>query len=268
MISLDKIAKVNVFKVPDNYFDELAFSIQQRIEMQEEPVLNFNKKSSFSTPEGYFEGLSSKILSRIGQIEQKNIDLESLERVNIFKTPTGYFENLEERINANVWIESLEKQNVFQVPDNYFQNLELSTGIERFDKLNVFSVPKGYFETLPEKILSKVETQKEGRIIQVNWFSNRVKWSAAASIVLIIGMWFAIPQFTKDKTEVALEKVSNEDIKTYLETQDLSYLEYESVVENAAVTAKSNDDKVLEGLKINKQDILDHLENQDLEEDI
>jgi len=268
MISLDKIAKINVFKVPENYFDELALSINQRIEIEEEPTLSFNKKQSFSTPEGYFEGLSSKILSRIGQIEHKSIDLENLERVNIFKTPTGYFENLDERISANVWIESLEKQNIFQIPENYFQNLELSTAIERFDKVNVFNVPQGYFETLPEKILSKIETQKKGRVIQVNWFSKRVKWSAAASIILMIGMWFAVPQFTKDKTTLALEKVSNDDIKTYLETQDLSYLEYESVSENAAITAKPNDNEVLEGLKIDKQDILEHLENQDLDEDI
>lgn len=268
MISLDKIAKINVFKVPDNYFDELTLTIEQRIKIEEEPVLSFNKKQTFSMPEGYFEGLSSKILSRIGQIEQKTIDLESLERVNVFKIPNDYFENLEERIQANVWIESLEKQNIFQVPDDYFQNLELSTGIERFEKVNVFNVPKGYFETLSDKIFSKIDTKKEGRVIQVNWFSNRVKWSAAASIVLMIGMWFAIPQFTKDKTALALEKVSNDDIKTYLETQDLSYLEYESATENANISQKVNDDKVLEGLKIDKQDILDHLENQDLEEDI
>ncbi len=268
MISLDKIAKINVFKVPENYFDALTLSINQRIEIEEEPALSFNKKQTFSMPEGYFEGLSSKIMGRIGQIEQKTIDLESLERVNIFKTPTAYFENLDERINANIWIESLEKQNVFHVPENYFQNLELSTGIERFEKVNVFKTPQGYFEALPEKILSKVEAKKEGRVIQVNWFSNRVKWSAAASIVLMIGMWFAVPQFTKDKTELALEKVSNDDIKTYLETQDLSYLEYESAVENAKIPTKTVDTKALEGLKIDKQDILDHLENQDLEEDI
>lgn len=268
MISLDKIAKINVFKVPNHYFDELHLSIQQRIEIQEEPHFSFAKTPSFSTPKDYFDGLSSKIFSRIDQIERKSIDLESLERVNIFKTPTDYFENLDERINANVWIESFDKKNIFNVPDNYFQNLELSTGIERFDKVNVFNVPKGYFETLPEKILSKIDTKKEGRVIQVNWFSNRVKWSAAASIILMIGLWFGMPQFTKDKTELALEKVSNEDIKTYLETQDLSYLEYESAVENAKTSSKTSDSKALEGLKIDKQDILEHLKNQDLEEDI
>ena len=268
MIFLDKIAKINVFKVPNDYFKELPLSIQQRIEIQEEPDFSFAKTPSFSTPKDYFERLSSKILSRIEQIEQKSIYLESLERVNIFKTPNAYFENLDERINANVWIESLDKKNVFNVPDNYFQNLELSTNIERFDKVNVFNVPTGYFEALPKIILSKIDTKKEGRVIQVNWFSNKIKWSAAASIILMIGLWFAVPQFTKDKTALALEKVINADIKTYLETQDLSYLEYESAVENAKTSAKALDSKALEGLKIDKQAILEHLENQDLDEEI
>jgi len=55
---------------------------------------------------------------------------------------------------------------------------------------------------------------------------------------------------------------------TYLETQDLSYLEYESATETPQNSTKATDNKVLDGLNINKQDILEHLENQDLEEDI
>ncbi len=234
MIKLDKIAKINVFKVPDNYFDGLALSIQQRIE---EPSLSLEKQNNFSTPKGYFEELSSKIFSKIDQIESKNIILEDLERINVFK-----------------------------IPENYFQELEVNSGIERFDKENIFNVPKGYFETLTEKILSKT-FEKQAKVIQVNWFQkNTVRWSAAASIILMVGLWFAIPQLNKDKTELALEKVSNADIKNYLETQDLSYLEYEASEKVQIV--KTLDSKTLEGLKIDKQEILEHLENQDLEEDI
>jgi hypothetical protein len=203
--------------------------------MQDESSI-FKKTQAFSIPKGYFEGLSSKILSRI---DQKSIDLENLERANIFK-----------------------------VPDNYFQHLELITNIERFDKSTIFNVPQSYFETLPIRILSKIDSnEKVGKVIKVNWFSTKTaRWSAAASIVLMIGLWFAIPAFTKDKTALALEKISKEDIKTYLETQDLSYLEYESTTENT--NNLSSDNKVLEGLKINKQAILEHLENQDLDEEI
>ena len=204
MISLDKIDAVNVFKVPDGYFEELPLAINRRIRFEEKP--------NFQVPENYFEELSSKILNRIDQIERKTISLDNLEKVNVFQ------------------------------------------------------VPQGYFEHLSKEILSK--TEQKTKTIQVNWLSSRVKWSAAASIVLMIGLWFGMPQFTKNKTELALEKVSNEEIKIYLETQDLSYLEYESAVENVKNSAKTIDSKALEGLQIEKQEILEHLENQDLEEDI
>lgn len=235
MISLDKIAKINVFKVPQNYFEELTISI---LKQTTEPATNLSskKQTPFAMPEGYFEGLSAKIMGRIEQIEKKNIDIESLERVNIFK-----------------------------VPENYFQELEINTNIKRFNKINVFKVSEDYFESLSEKILSNIAP----KTIKVNWWKTpQIKWSAAASIVLMIGLWFGIPQFTKNKTELALEKISNDDIKTYLETQDLSYLEYESATEMAQNSTKVTDNKVLDGLNLDKQDILEHLENQDLEEEI
>lgn len=238
MILLDKIAKINVFKVPNNYFEELPLSI---LKQTSESITNLNSKrqTPFSMPDGYFEGLSAKIMGRIEQIEKKSIDLESLERVNIFK-----------------------------IPENYFQELEVSTNIERFGKTNIFKVPTDYFENLADEILTKV-TPKEPKIIKVNWWKTpQIRWSAAASIILMVGLWFGIPQLTKDKTELALEKISNEEIKTYLETQDLSYLEYESATETPQNSTKTTDNKVLDGLNIDKQAILEHLENQDLEEEI
>ncbi len=237
MISLDKIAKINVFKVPQNYFEELTASILKQT-TESTTSLSSKKQTPFAMPDGYFDGLSAKIMGRIEQIEKKNIDLESLERVNIFK-----------------------------VPDNYFQELEVNTNIERFGKTNIFKVPEGYFESLSEKILSNIAPQ--AKTIKVNWWQTpQIRWSAAASVALMIGLWFGIPQFTKDKTELALEKVSNDEIKTYLETQDLSYLEYESATETTQNSTKAGDNKVLDGLNIDKQDILEHLETQDLEEDI
>ncbi len=201
MISLEKIAKINSFKVPKNYFDELPSAIKQKIRFEEKP--------NFQIPENYFEGLSGKILSRISKIDNKNIQLENLE------------------------------------------------------KSNVFRVPKGYFETLPENILAKT-AKKESKVVQANWFSNRIKWSVAASLILMVGLWFGVPKLTKSETELALEKVSKQEIKSYLENQDLSYLEYQTFTE----TIKNTENKALEGLKIDKQAILEHLENQDLEEDI
>lgn len=244
MISLDKIDKINrttdrIFKVPNNYFEALSASILKQTESEAQSIRSQKTTFPFAMPDGYFEGLSSKILSRIEQIEKKSIDLESLERINIFK-----------------------------VPENYFQELEINTNIERFGKTNIFKVPAGYFESLSEKIITNI-APKQVKTINANWWETpQIKWSAAASVVLIVGLWFGIPQFTKDKTELALEKVSNDEIKTYLETQDLSYLEYETATETAQNSTKVSENKVLDGLNIDKKDILEHLETQDLEEDI
>lgn len=238
MISIEKIAKSNrtvsqIFKVPENYFENMRMSITQEIEKQEN-INTTTHKASFSMPNGYFEKLSSNILSKIDSLEKNKITLESLEKVNIFNVPVGYFEQS-----------------------------QLNIGIERFGKDQIFNVPNGYFESLSKQILSK--TVYKNKIIKVNWWNkSAVKWSAAASIVLMFGLWFATPQFDKDKTELALENISKEDIKTYLETQDLSYLEYQASTE----ATLNLEQKALDGLEINKQDILDHLATQDLDEKI
>lgn len=239
MISLDKIAKINVFKIPINYFENLNAAILRQtveaVEIQNQSA----KKMPFSMPEGYFDTLSAKIMGRIEQAEKKNISLEDLEKVNIFK-----------------------------VPENYFQELELNTNIERFGKANIYKVPDGYFDGLSKNILSNI-APKEAKVININWWqTQKIRWSAAASVILMAGLWFGIAEYNKDKTKLALEKVSNEEIKTYLETQDLSYLEYESSTEAAQNTIKPADNKVLDGLNLDKQAILEHLENQDLEEEI
>ncbi|MDZ7934461.1 MAG: hypothetical protein U5M51_05750 [Emticicia sp.] len=240
MILLDKIAKDNhtierIFKIPENYFEELTASILQQT-TESTTNLNSKDKQPFTMPKGYFDELSAKIMGKIEQIEKQNIDLENLERINIFK-----------------------------VPENYFQELEMNTNIERFGKTNIFKTPENYFESLSEKILSNIAP----KTIKVNWWKTpQIKWSAAASIVLMIGLWFGIPQFTKNKTELALEKVSNEEIKTYLETQDLSYIEYDISSETTKNSVKIAENKVLDGLNLDKQAILEHLANQDLEEEI
>lgn len=239
MISLDKIAKVNVFSIPPQYFENLSSSILKKTLEATETNHQAAKKLSFSMPEGYFDTLSDTIMNRIEQTEKKKI-----------------------------LVEELDKSNIFKVPVHYFQELELTTSIERFDRVNVYKVPNQYFDELEKRILSSIAT-KETKTIKVQWWqAPKIRWSAAASIILMVGLWFGLPLMNKNKTELALEKVSNEEIKTYLETQDLSYLEYQSSTEATQNNAKQTDSKALEGLELDKQAILEHLENQDLEEEI
>ena len=123
MITLDKIDKVNratdsIFKVPQNYFENLTLSILNKT-TESTIILQTKIQKPFSIPDSYFEGLSATIMGRIAKIEKKNIDLESLERVNVFNVPESYFKALE----INTKIERIGKNNIFKVPKDYFESL-------------------------------------------------------------------------------------------------------------------------------------------------
>ena len=240
IIKIAELPKVNIFKVPEGYFDTLPMSIQEKITLSEEPLVNFGTKQNFTVPDNYFDTLSSRIMTRIASLEKQEVRLENLPKVNVFNVPQGYFENAVEIISAQVRIEGIERKNIFEVP-------------------------AGYFNELPARILAK--TQEEAKVIKVNWWQKgRIMWAAAASIVLLIGLGFAVPQFSQSDSEAALEALSKDEINSYLATQDLGYLEYEAITTNTTPLPKELETKIIDDLNINKKDILEHLESQDLED--
>lgn len=235
---LKNIEPKNIFNVPENYFEELSNSIEENLRTNilksKIPVKNIG----FEMPIGYFDNLSDRILAKISETEKNKISLEAL-----------------------------PKENIFKVPDNYFDGLEAATILESLNKENVFKVSDDYFVTLPKQILSKTSHKKEAKILKVNWWHNsRVMWSAAASVVLIIGMvWMFLPNIFQSKTELALNKVNEKEISAYLETQDLSLIEVEAI-EIAKNTNKNTDNQLFEHLNVDNNDIIQHLETEDLEE--
>lgn len=101
---LANIDKINVFKVPEDYFQLLDKRITTTV------FLTGNKKNETQkVPEGYFEGLSNKILSAIKNTEDakeeiKNISpvLFSLKDKSTFTVPEHYFENLSNTIFTKI----------------------------------------------------------------------------------------------------------------------------------------------------------------------
>ena len=61
---LENIPKKNIFKIPDNYFEDLSAKIEQRNQWV---VENMPKENVFKVPEKYFEKLESQILARTTQ---------------------------------------------------------------------------------------------------------------------------------------------------------------------------------------------------------
>lgn len=81
--------KVNVFTVPEGYFDSLTTNI----------LLNINnlEKKDLAVPEGYFESLPGLILDRIRREEESSV-LAGISRNNVFSVPDGYFDQLPDQV--------------------------------------------------------------------------------------------------------------------------------------------------------------------------
>lgn len=212
-IILNNIKPINIFKVPDGYFEELPYLIENKLSEGNLTSKLPSIKSNFDIPNGYFDTLSDRIFAKIDISE-----------------------------NTKISLEKLPKENIFRVPD-------------------------GYFDSLSEKIINQLPTEKQTKVLKVNWWQNsRVMWSAAASIFLVVGfLYMFLPNIMKSDTEVALNKVSSQEIAQYLETQDLSQLEIEAV-EVAKNTVKDADNQLFEHLEVDDKDIIQHLETEDLEE--
>lgn len=234
-IHIEQLSKENIFKVPNGYFEELPDMILSQVK------LNLHQKNTqgFKIPNSYFENLSSKILSKIN--DKQLYSLESLPKTNIFRTPENYFEDLEGRISDKIFVSNLSRENIFNVPD-------------------------GYFESLPNRINAKINQKQIGGFLKI--IRNTKVWAAAASIIILAGLaWFFVPNFGKNEVELALEKASTEEIQSYLNTQDLAYIEYEnSTIEEPKTSKTESDSLIFENLKLEEKDILEHIEEQNLDE--
>lgn len=102
------IEKVNVFRVPNGYFEHLSADIMAGIET--ENGIN-NQQSSISlfseAPEGYFESFADHVLSKIRSLTTEDASAElralspmlySVQNENVFEVPKGYFERLSDDV--------------------------------------------------------------------------------------------------------------------------------------------------------------------------
>jgi hypothetical protein len=95
---LAELDRVNVYTVPDGYFEGFAQSVISTLRPE---IKNINE-TMFPKPEvpaGYFESLSGKILQKIKATESKEkLYVDSLSKQNPFIVPENYFETLPRHI--------------------------------------------------------------------------------------------------------------------------------------------------------------------------
>ncbi len=241
------LEKVNVYAVPEGYFDKLEERITNFAISNSMNDSVFNKINVQQVPEGYFDSLSTNILAKIKNLysetaneELQNISpiLLSLQKENVFKVPNGYFDSLGTNILTEI------KRSYPETANEELQNI--SPVLLSLKKENVFKVPEGYFENLAGEVTSKIKPAT-AKIIAMRPRSSWLKIAAAAVVTgaiaisslnifnrssnqdntgtLVAANSTVMPAYVKEsfqfKTEqevdAGIAKLSDDDIIKYLE---------------------------------------------------
>ena len=161
--------------------------------------------------------------------------LALISRKNPFSVPPAYFESLNENLNTLAKLENarFENEEEFKLPENYFNQLagriEDRLAINTIQNLapsEGFKVTDVYFTSLAKRMNFKIEEKKAPATLK-NIFPSWIRYSAAASVVFVIGisLYFNSSSYTFNQQ---LSKVPDQDIINYLQfhstVNDTQYL--------------------------------------------
>ncbi len=103
-----EMEKLNVFTVPEGYFEHLSVDIMTGIAVEHNiQFAPISTDMENAVPAGYFESLSDNILSNIKSQQNENASddirqlspmLYSIQNENVFEVPTGYFDGLSQSV--------------------------------------------------------------------------------------------------------------------------------------------------------------------------
>lgn len=126
--------KKNSFALPKGYFDSLSNRILNRIEHEQElaayKTLSENRKATFKVPQNYFETLANTLEYKYELSVYP--ELASTKKPVLKALPENYFENLEKKVVDKLELESelkefsvlssIPKKNAFKVAPSYFES--------------------------------------------------------------------------------------------------------------------------------------------------
>lgn len=126
--------KKNSFALPKGYFDSLSNRILNRIEHEQElatyKTLSENRESTFKVPQNYFETLANTLEYKYELSTYP--ELASTKKPVLKALPENYFENLEKKLVDKFELESelkefsvlssIPKKNAFKVAPAYFES--------------------------------------------------------------------------------------------------------------------------------------------------
>ncbi len=287
------LEKVNLYQVPEGYFNELHIRIfDYAILNSSEGMDNIPKSNLHQVPEGYFDTLSDSILAKVKALYPESADeelrklspvLRSLKKENVFSMPEGYF---------NIFAEdTLEKAKAAYSESAEDELRKLSPMLYALKGDNIFSVPRGYFESLPENIIEKV-TPQPAKIVTMKTRSSWLKYAAAAVITGVIAVSSlqifnrshkdtirvkttiaasaTLPDYikasfkykTEDDLNAAIAKLSDDDIAKYLENNG-TVMDNELLINNTDVSEMPSEKDYL----LNENTLNEYLDKIDAETD-
>jgi hypothetical protein len=106
---LNNVQAINVYAVPEGYFNDLADGIMSSIHL--EAGKQFAQQGPYTIPDRYFEDLSSTILARLQAIpgtKSSPVDtaanefLTTIGKGNVYEVPAHYFEQLPAQVISKV----------------------------------------------------------------------------------------------------------------------------------------------------------------------
>lgn len=95
------IGNVNVFSVPEGYFDNVSTTVLACIH-EEQGIANI---ISADVPKDYFDNLADNILAKIKMQEEETVLsplLQNIRNTNVFTVPKGYFDELPTQILSKI----------------------------------------------------------------------------------------------------------------------------------------------------------------------
>jgi hypothetical protein len=224
------LEKLNVFTVPEGYFEYLSTDILLGINTENDLLSGVSNDDQ--VPAGYFDSLAGSILDKIKaqEIEEAAAGIDTISEKlsgignkNVFEAPEGYFESLADSI--------LVKIKANEVEDSVTEIRALSPMLYTVQNERVFEVPAGYFENLSADVLEKINPQ--AKVVTMQRRSNNFfKYAVAAAFTGVMAL--SVFKFTATDKKVALPdyvtaglkvqdvdqelaKISDDDIVKYLE---------------------------------------------------
>ena len=228
---LGAMEKVNVFTVPEGYFEKLDTDILILVKT-EGGLLDITAQPQFGKlPEGYFDSLADAILTKIKAQDNATEELESMSPVlhnlpqqNVFTVPEGYFEDLPTAV----------LDLIHSADDMDAELSELSPVLLDIRKKNVFTVPEGYFELFADQIIRTIQPVQAKIVSMRSRTAVFLRYAVAAVFtgVIALGVYqftgnadpskTVLPGFYADAKQIRdvdaeLAKVSDDDIIKYLQ---------------------------------------------------